>query len=252
MLGSRSMASNRRKVGFVNKNIHSCLSKLRGKFRETERSSIRSSNVHIYRIFDKTFVWFKLLCSSERCVSSKKGRWTSNIIIDAEIFLLIFFAKYLSDDNVIYLGLNRFKYLQLTRSPDYFAFINQLQLLAVDLYSPWLRTAKFCRMLCYVTKASIGTYTNDYNGLGSPLPGSSGQEGGAGGHRFSSIRLEAELGWAVGWPVVDATPGTAAVGVALIEKISYQIRDIFSFFSFFLFFKPSDRVEIISIVIFVQ
>ena len=144
-------------VGFVNKNIHSCLSKLRGKFRETERSSIRSSNEHIYRIFDKTFVWFKLLCSSERCVSSKKGRWTSNIIIDAEIFLLTFFAKYLSDDNVIYLGLNRFKYLQLTRSPDYFAFINQLQLLAIDLYSPWLRTAKFCRILCYVTKASIGT-----------------------------------------------------------------------------------------------
>ena len=70
------MASNRRKVGFVNKNIHSCLSKLRGKFRETERSSIRSSNVHIYRIFDKTFVRFKLLCSSERCVSSKKRRWT--------------------------------------------------------------------------------------------------------------------------------------------------------------------------------
>ena len=73
---ARLKKSNRRKVGFVNKNIHSCLSKLRGKFRETERSSIRSSNVHIYRIFDKTFVRFKLLCSSERCVSSKKRRWT--------------------------------------------------------------------------------------------------------------------------------------------------------------------------------
>ena len=81
MLGSRSMASNRRKVGFVNKNIHSCLSKLRGKFREIERSSIRSSNVHIYRIFDKTFVRFKLLCSSERCVSSKKRRWTCASIV---------------------------------------------------------------------------------------------------------------------------------------------------------------------------
>ena len=53
-----------------------CLQKLRGKIRETERSSIRSSNVHIYRIFDKTFVRFKLLCSSERCVSSKKRRWS--------------------------------------------------------------------------------------------------------------------------------------------------------------------------------
>ena len=52
-----------RSVGFVNKNIHSCLSKLRGKFREIERSSIRSSNVHIYRTFDKTLVRFKLLCS---------------------------------------------------------------------------------------------------------------------------------------------------------------------------------------------